>query len=283
MSARCRDHTKPLTNPFSHSSAKCFHCCRFFWQPSRSGEQYSDMPANVWNGDKDFNVTGKTWWDFSKVQNWTFTPGRWKNLSDSGFTDIKLAQLPRITGYRWRQWRTPACWGSCLFSLDSSGPKRKRDKAHSSVKFWQNVCRGLRNKHGKTHHLQICKWIFRTPAELWPSHLLSKHRGVMGNEVLNQPGREMAVYRPEQPCDSGGALTLGSMFSSRLSLSPCSKNSVATSSAIWTDRTRLSPEFVWVGLFIPIIRGPSTFPPKEEREKQIKAVGGGLWCESRSL
>lgn len=31
-------------------------------------------------------------------------------------------------------------------------------------------------------------------------------------------------------------LTLGSMFSSSLSLSPCSKNSVATSSAIWTDR-----------------------------------------------
>lgn len=49
----CWDHTKPLTSPFSHSSAKHFHCCRFFWHPSNNGEQYSDMPAKVCYNDKD--------------------------------------------------------------------------------------------------------------------------------------------------------------------------------------------------------------------------------------
>lgn len=34
--------------------------------------------------------------------------------------------LPHITARRWHLWRTPACWESCLSSLDSSGPKMKK-------------------------------------------------------------------------------------------------------------------------------------------------------------
>lgn len=59
----CLDHTKPLTSPFSHSSAKHFHCCRFFWHPSNNGEQYSDKPAKVCDSDKDnsaWEIRGRT-------------------------------------------------------------------------------------------------------------------------------------------------------------------------------------------------------------------------------
>lgn len=116
------DHTRPLTRPFSHSSARRFQCCRFFWHPSNNGEQCSDMPAKVCDSDRDISLSVGGLNETKSLQCF-----QKHSFSLPLFISLRIwMNLPHITARRWHLWRTPACWESCLSSLDSSGPKMKK-------------------------------------------------------------------------------------------------------------------------------------------------------------